>query len=630
MLQKVKKFFLNRKTVIFSILSFIIPFIIYILTLERKLVGGDTSWFALQILEMSLMVPTGYPVFSMLEKLFTFIPIGDIALRLNLFSAVFGALTILVLFLAIKRITKNHFVSFISSMIFAFIVPFWEVANRLEFDTLQTFFMALVIFSAILYNENKTRKYLYFFSFCLGLSLTNHPLAFFLVPVIVLYVIIVNHAIFKSARAIFISLLYFALPLLSYMYLPVRSLQGYGEVTTPLKLFYYVTGRGVTGELHGGSFGDKNLSLIIKVIKDYLGMIYNDYGILLLIIALAGFIFLIRKNIKFALCTFLLVILNIIVPPLYAGHALRNYLLNSFIVFSFYTAFGLLFIYRGAIFLFDKLSGNREKLKIIKFLKYSLVVIILICFALLPSCLVLKNYATLDRSEPGDVYKFWEEAFSNMESGSRIYVLARSTNIGKYVNKYVYGEKNIEYISHKVPEFTVENMMEALDNNITVYFVDISGALEPVFNAEQVGKTYSWDRYNEVLKLFKVTEPKVNIEVSYSTDSYVRKFGEKFTIEYTIENKNKKSTKISSLELELPGNIEFVGTGSSGYINQDPGLSRGIYMWVSDSYIIEGESSINIIVELRGTAPGRAPVKFRLTTNKVYIECDDIEIEIKN
>jgi len=324
----IKKFFINRKTAIFAVLAFVIPFIIYILTLERKLIGGDTSWFVLQILEMSPMVPTGYPVFSMLGKLFTFLPVGDIAFRLNLFSAVFGALTASVLFLALNRMTKNSFVSFISSMIFAFTLPFWEVANRLEFDTLHTFFLALVFFSAVLYNEKRTRKYLYLFAFCWGLSLTNHPLAFFLVPAIVLYVIIVDPAVFKSARAILISILYLILPLLSYLYIMVRSLQGYGQVDTPLKLFYYVTGRGVTGDLHGGRFGGRELLSVLGVIGDYLRIAYETYGIILLIMALAGFVFLIRKNIKFALCTLLLVIMNITIPPLYAGYALRNYFLN--------------------------------------------------------------------------------------------------------------------------------------------------------------------------------------------------------------------------------------------------------------------------------------------------------------
>ena len=630
MIQKIKKLILNREIIIFSILSFIIPFIIYLLTLERKLIGGDTSWFALQILEMSIMVPTGYPVFSMLEKLFTFLPIGDIALRLNLFSAVFGALTILFLFLSIARLAKRGFISFISSMIFAFIVPFWEVANRLEFDTLHTFFFILLIFSAILYSENKTRKYLYFFFFCLGLSLTNHPLAFFLVPAIVLYVIIINPAIFKSVRAVPVSILYFILPLLSYLYLPIRSLQGYGEVTSPLSFFYYITGKNVTGELHGGSFGDKSLSLILKVIKDYLGMFYETYGIVLLIIALAGFIFLIRKNIKFALCTFLLVILNFVVPPLYAGHALRNYLLNSMIVFSFYIAFGLLLILDGTIFLFNRSIGSRKVLKIDSFLKYFLITIILLFFIFLPSCLILENYAALDHSEPSDVYKFWDEAFSNMESDSKVYVLAKSTNIGMYVNKYVYGEKNIDYISHKVPEYTADNMIEALDNNITVYFVGNYSALLSVFEAEQIGRTYCWSRYDEVLKLYRVIEPAVNVGISYSIDSHTKNFGEKFNVEYTIKNKNKEGIKISSLELELPDNIELIEVSPDGYINQYPGISGGIYMWVSDSYIIEGESEINLIVGLRSVAPGKSPVKFRLTTSGFYIDCDDIEIEIKD
>jgi len=629
-LQRIKKIVLKRKTAIFSVFSLIIPLVIYILTLEPKLVGGDTSWYALQVTEMSLMVPTGYPTFSMLEKLFTFLPIGDIAYRLNLFSAVFGALTILFLFLSINRLVKNEFISFIGSMIFAFIVPFWEVANRLEFDTLSSFFIVLLFFSAILYNENKTRKYLYFFSFCLGLSLTNHPLAFFLVPAIILYVIIVNPGIFKSIKAILVSILYFILPLLSYLYLPIRSLQGYGEVTTPLRFFYYITGRGITGELHGGSFGDKNISLIFKVIKDYLNMVYDTYGIVLIIIAIIGFIFLIRKNLKFGICTFLLIIFNFIVPPLYAGHALRNYLLNSMIVFSFYIAFGLLFILNGSIFLFNKSLGSRKVLKVDSFLKYFLIAIILLFFAFLPLSFILENYTKLDLSESSDVYKFWDEAFSNMESNSKIYVLAKSTNIGIFVNKYEYSEKNIEYVSHKVPEYTVDNMIEALDDNITVYFVGNSGALRSVFNTEQIGRTYCWDRYNEVLRLFKVIEPKVNIEISYQSDRYTREFGEKFTVEYTIKNKNKGGIKISSLELELPDNIEFIEIKPGGYINQGPGVSRGLYMWVSDSYIIEEEGEINLIVELRGTSPGKSLIKFRVTTNEIYINSDDIEIEIRD
>jgi len=629
MLQKIKKLILNKKIAIFSVFSLIIPFVIYLLTLEHKLVGGDTSWYAIQIPSMSIMVPTGYPTFSLLEKLFTYLPIGDLAYRLNLFSAIFGALTILFLFLSINRFVKNELISFISSMIFAFIVPFWEVANRLEFDTLNSFFIILLIFSAIRYNENRTRKYLYYFFFCLGLSLTNHPLAFFLVPAILLYVIVINPGIFKSIKAIFISILFFILPLLSYLYLPIRSLQGYGEITSFLKLFYYVTGRGVTGKLHGGHFGGRSISLILKILKDYLDMVYDSYGIVLIIIAIIGFIFLVRKNIKFGICSFLLITLNFVVPPLYTGHALRNYLLNSMIVISFYIAFGFLLMLDVSNFLLNKLLGKKKKLKVGSFLKYFLIVVIFLFFAFYPFYFILNNYSVVDRSEPQEVYKFWDEAFYNMVDKSKVYVKVRSTNIGIFVNRYEYSEKGIEYVYHNSPEYTVENMIESLDNNITVYFVGNSRELRSVFNSEQIGRTYYWSRYNETLKLFKVIEPVVNIEISYLSDRYTREFGEKFTVEYTIKNKNKGSIKISSLELELPDNIEFMEIKPGGYINQGPGVSRGMYMWVSDSYIIGGEDKINLIVELRGTSPGRSLIKFRVTTNQVYVNCDDIEIEIK-
>jgi len=628
-LQKIKKLILNKKIVIFSVFSLIIPLVIYILTLEHKLVGGDTSWYAIQIPEMSLMVPTGYPTFSLLEKLITYLPIGDLAYRLNLFSAIFGALTILFLFLSINKLVKNEVISFISSMIFAFILPFWEVANRLEFDTLNSFFVILLIFSAIRYNENRTRKYLYYFFFCLGLSLTNHPLTFFMVPALLLYVIIVNPKIFKSVKAIFISILFFILPLLSYLYLPIRSLQGYGEVTSFQKFFYYVTGRAVTGKLHGGRFGGRSISVVFGLVKDYLNIIYDSYGIVLIIIAVIGLIFLVKKNIKFGVCSFLLIIFNFIVPPLYTGHALRNYLLGTMLIISFYIAYGFLLMLDVSNFLLNKLLGKKKKLKVGSFLKYFLIVVIFIFFAFYPFYFILNNYSVVDRSEPQEVYKFWDEAFYNMVDKSKVYVKVRSTNIGIFVNRYEYSEKGIEYVYHNSPEYTVENIIEALDKNIPVYFVGNSEALRLVFNTEQIGKTYYWDRYNETLQLFKVIEPIVNIEISYLSDSYTREFGEKFTVEYVIRNKNKESIKISSLELELPDNIEFIEIKPGGYINQGPGVSRGMYMWVSDSYIIGGEDKIDLIVELRGASPGKSLIKFRVTANEVYVDCDDIEMEIK-
>ncbi len=632
MFNKIKVLILSKKTVIFAVFSFLIPFIIYLLTMERKLIGGDTGWYALEIPAMQVFVPTGYPTFSMLGKLITYLPVGDLAYRLNLFSVIFGALTILFLFLSINRLVKNDLVSLLSSFCFAFIFAFWHVANRLEFDTLNSFFIILVIFSAIVYNENKTRKFLYFFFFSLGLSLTNHPIAFFVVPAIFLYVVIVNPRIFKSVKAIFGSILFFILPLLSYLYIPIRSLQGYGEVTSLQKFFYYITGRSVTGKLHGGHFTDRNIIEVLGVFKGYLNILYRSYGIVLIIIAIIGLVFLIRKNKKFGICSILFIIFNLVVPPLYLSHANPNYMLDTMLIITIYIAFGFLSILNISIFLFNKALGAGKILKIDKFLKIFLIVIISLFFVLQPVSFIYANYNEADLSEPEDVYKFWIGAFDNMEENSKIYIQSPSENISMFMNKYEYGEKEIQLIRHTSDEYTTDNMEKDFKEGVTVYFLGNDNFLR-LFEAEQIGETYYWNRwYREYLKLYKVTGIKLykeDIKISHNIDSYYQKFGEVFTIEYIIKNDSEYEVKIDSMELELSDIIEFVDIGPGGYIGQLPGLSQGKYMWVSDNYVISGKSEINLIVNIKPVDLGKSIIKFRITNSGRFINYEDIEIEIE-
>jgi len=626
---KFKKFILSNKAKIYAFFSFLIPFIFYILTLERKLIGGDTTWYALKILKMEVFVPTGYPTFSLLGKIITYLPVGDIAYRLNLFSAIFGALTVLFLFLTINILVKNNLISLLSSLSFAFIFPFWFVANRLEFDTLNTFFIILVIYSAVRYQQTLSRKFLYFFFFSLGLSLTNHPIAFFTVPALLLYVIIINPKIFKSIKVILSSVFFFVLPLLSYLYLPVRSLMGYGEVTDFRRFIYYITGRSITGQVHGGSFGDKSLEVIAKVLKEYTKIIYENFGIVLIIISAIGFIYLIKKNLKLGICSLLLVVFNFAIIVQYLSFANPNYVLDSMLVITIYIAYGFLFIIDLLEFIFERLLAGKKQIKADRILKYLIFSVIFLFFAFQPVSLIYANYNEADLSEPEPVYKFWNEAFGNMEDKSRVYVQAYSANIGMFVNKYEYGEKGIEYIYQNDEKYSIENMKEDFNKNYKVYFVGNKDLIKSFFKVEQIGKTYYFDWYRENLKLFKVTGLKVNIEINYNIGSHYKNFGEEFTLEYIIKNLNEEEIKIDSLELELPDSIEFIGVEPDGYINQGPGISRGMYMWVSDDYKIDGESVINLKINLRGIVPGKSVIKFRITTNNNYINCDDIEIKIK-
>ncbi len=611
------------------ILAFSIPFVIYLLTLERKLIGGDTTWYALQIPEMSIMVPTGYPTFSMFLKLFTFIPIGDLALRLNLFSALFGGLTILFLFLTINRLIKNEVLSLSSSLVFAFLYPYWHIANRLEFDTLNSFFIALVLFSAVMYGGIKNRKFLYFFFFSLGLSLTNHPIAFFVIPAILIYVIIVNPKIFKSIKAILISILYFILPLLSYFYLLIRSRQGYGNVTDLVKLFYYITGRNVTGTLHGGNFFDKPLGHMLGVMGEYLWIIYDNFGPALIIIALTGLGYLIKKNWKLGMCLILFIAFNIIVPPLYLPYTNDNYVLDSMMLVAIFIGFGFLFILNSSVWLFNKAAGKNKLLKVDIFLKYILIAAVLITSIAFPVFQSSLYFKQLDRSEPQEIYKFWKQAYENMTKDSVIYVHAFAENVGTFVGRYEFGDKNIESINSRGPDYLMENVQKDFQDGKNIYFVGNLGKFKYKFNTEKIGRISYFRRNKEFLQLNRIVSEFETLKIYGELDKNKKEFGEKFHIEFTIENSNPEPIQVTSIELELPDNVEFLDVDQEGYVSQGPGMSRGIYMWVSDDYYIGADGKINLIINLRGIRPGEGVIKFRITTHDIFIEADGIEIEIE-
>ncbi len=629
MSDKIKDFLRKWKIIFFMVLAFAVPFIIYVLTLERKLIGGDTTWYALQIPEMTLMVPTGYPTFSLLLKLFTFLPAGDLAYRLNLFSAVFGGLTILFLFLTINRLIKNEVISLSCSLIFAFLYPYWYVANRLEFDTLNSFFIVLVLYSAVLYSGIKKRKYLYFFFFSLGLSLTNHPIAFFVIPAILLYVIMINPRIFKSARAVFISILYFILPLLSYFYLLIRSKQGYGPVTDLLKLFYYVTGRNVTGQLHGGHFFNKSWDHMLGVMGEYLWIIYDNFGPALILIALIGLGYLVKKNWKLGMCSMLFIVLNIVVPPLYLPYTNDNYVLDSMILVSVFIGFGFLFILNGSLWLFDRAIKGKKHLRVDNILRYILIGVVLLtslAFPIFQSTLYFKQQ---DRSEPLPVYWFWNQAFGLMEEDSVLYIHSFAENVGTFVGKYEFGYKNIKTKNSRNPGYSLEDARKDYDSGKTIYFVGNANMFKLNSDFEKEGRAFYFSRNNEFLQLYKINYMFEALSIDYNIDEGNKRFGERFRIEFIINNNNSKQVQINSIELELPDNIGFVEVDPAGDIGQGPGMSRGIYMWVGDEYYVGANSKIDLVVILQGTAPGSGVIDFRITTHDVYIEADGIDIIIE-
>src|SRR5918911_702298 len=77
--------------------------LLYARTLAPSVLPGDYAEFQMCAAILGVPHPTGYPLYVLLGKLFTLLPVGDVAYRVNLSSAVYMAGAAGVLFATGRR-----------------------------------------------------------------------------------------------------------------------------------------------------------------------------------------------------------------------------------------------------------------------------------------------------------------------------------------------------------------------------------------------------------------------------------------------------------------------------------------------------------------------------------------------
>ena len=82
------------------------------------------------------------------------------------------------------------------------------------------------------------------------------------------------------------------------------------------------------------------------------------------------------------------------------------------------------------------------------------------------------------------------------------------------------------------------------------------------------------------------------------------------------------------MELELPKGLKFNSVSKEGDIKENPGISRGMYMWVRDDYV-DAEDKLILSVRFIPERVGEFTIKFRVTTNDMYFDSKDLLIEVK-
>jgi hypothetical protein len=156
---------------------------LYVMTLCPSIYTFDSAELTAGAYSLGIVHPTGYPVYLMLAKLFSVIvPIGDIAYRVNLFSAVCAALTLVVLRRVAFMITGRSYYATLAIGMLGVSYPLWSVAVVAEVYTLHVFFLSGILWLILRWRVTGRPFYFIMLGLVTGLSFGNHMSTILVVP----------------------------------------------------------------------------------------------------------------------------------------------------------------------------------------------------------------------------------------------------------------------------------------------------------------------------------------------------------------------------------------------------------------------------------------------------------------
>jgi 4-amino-4-deoxy-L-arabinose transferase-like glycosyltransferase len=181
---------LDRTDLFLALACFVSGLALYIRTLTPGLLPGDSGEFQALSYLLGHTHPTGYPIYLLLAKLVTFLPVGDVALRVNLFSALMGALTVAGVYLAGRLLVKYRVLAVIGAAALAVSPTFWSQAVIAEIYTPGTAFLVFILLALLWWGRGENPWALFLAGLLGGLSLGVHMSVALLAPAVLLFILL--------------------------------------------------------------------------------------------------------------------------------------------------------------------------------------------------------------------------------------------------------------------------------------------------------------------------------------------------------------------------------------------------------------------------------------------------------
>jgi tetratricopeptide (TPR) repeat protein len=281
---------------------------LYIHMLCPDIPAGDGGELVTAAATCGIAHPPGYPLFTMLGRLFAFIPSPIVAWRINLMSAVFHAASATLVYAILLLALRHAIPALVGALFMAFSTIFWRYSLVAEVFPLNDFLLSLLLFILFLRagrisrgnmaaGKTPEKKLLFLWFFLLGLSFSNHLTTVLVLPAF-LYFFLKNEPFALRPEVLLSCLLFFLLGLLPYVYLPLASSAGpylnWDNPSDPAG-FLRLISRSDYGTLTLSPTDTIRTSPLLQI-PLYLTSLWNEFTPVGIILAAFGLMELFRKN----------------------------------------------------------------------------------------------------------------------------------------------------------------------------------------------------------------------------------------------------------------------------------------------------------------------------------------------
>lgn len=193
---------------------------VFVATTCGTIPGGDSGELISVAYNLGVAHPPGYPLFTLLGHLATYLPLGSVAWRVNVLSGLFAVLSGLVIFALVSQWLRDRYVALIAAGLFIFSPLAWRYSVVAEVFTFNNLIVASLLYVTFRFCEEPGPKWAVAWSAVLGLGCSNHHTILFLA--IPLFVILVHRhgRILFRPKVFGMCLTVFSLGFLPYLYVP--------------------------------------------------------------------------------------------------------------------------------------------------------------------------------------------------------------------------------------------------------------------------------------------------------------------------------------------------------------------------------------------------------------------------